>query len=53
LAAEIIADSILGKSNQYADLYRVDRVPSAYQLARKGKDYVGEMFGGAGKNMFK
>jgi glycine/D-amino acid oxidase-like deaminating enzyme len=53
LAAHIIADAILAKRNVYADLYAVDRIPSAYQLAKKGKDYVGEFFGGAAKNMFK
>jgi glycine/D-amino acid oxidase-like deaminating enzyme len=53
LASHILADAIGGRRNEYADLYAVDRIPSAYQLAKKTKDYVGEFFGGAAKNIFK
>lgn len=52
-AAEIIADAIIGKKNRWADIFAVDRIPSATSLLLKSRDYVGEFFGGAVKNMFK
>ena len=38
VAAEIVADTILGKENTWADLYRANRVPSAKQLLFKSRD---------------
>jgi len=53
VAAEAIADDIIGKKNQYIDIFSPARVPNPYQLAKKGVDYVAEFFGGAIKNAFK
>lgn len=53
LAAEIISDTIQGNGNEYADLFKPARIPTPYQLAKKGKDYIGELAGGAGKNIFR
>ena len=52
VAAEIITDSILGKKNELAELFRPERIPTPLQLMHKGKDYVEEFFGGAVKNTF-
>lgn len=52
VAAEIIADSILGKKNEWSELYRPERIPTPYQLWKKLIDYGQEFFGGAVKNVF-
>ncbi|MHB8660768.1 MAG: NAD(P)/FAD-dependent oxidoreductase [Minisyncoccota bacterium] len=52
VAAEIIADSIVGEKNEWSELYRPGRIPTLYQLWIKTKDYGQEFFGGAVKNFF-
>lgn len=52
IAAEIITDSILGKKNEWFELFRPERIPTPYQLWKKLKDYGQEFFGGAIKNTF-
>lgn len=53
LAAEIVSDAILERPNPYAELFKPTRIPTPYQLVKKGKDYVGELAGGALKNWGK
>jgi hypothetical protein len=53
IAAEIVANQILGKENPWAKLYAADRVPNANSLLIKGRDYVQEFFGAAARNVFK
>ncbi|MES2214329.1 MAG: FAD-binding oxidoreductase [Patescibacteria group bacterium] len=53
ISGRILTDLILGKKNPYADLYDPKRSLSPKALLKKGKDYAGEFFGGAGKNIFK
>lgn len=53
LSSMIVTDLILGRGNVWASLYDPKRIPSLYQLFKKGKDYVGEFLGGAGENIFK
>lgn len=52
IAATIISNSILGRSNSWADIYNIDRIPTLIQLAYKGKDYTNELMGGVVKNLF-
>jgi glycine/D-amino acid oxidase-like deaminating enzyme len=53
IAAEMFVDYVLGKENPYAALYEPLRLPKPRALAKKGADYMGELIGGAGKNVFK
>lgn len=53
ISGMIIADSILGKKNFYANLYKAKRIPTAKNLVIKARDYTEEFFGGAAKNFFK
>lgn len=53
IAAEIIFDHISKKENPWAALYRADRVPKLTHLMQKGKDYTGEMVGGALRNILR
>jgi glycine/D-amino acid oxidase-like deaminating enzyme len=53
VAAIINSDLILGNENIIAKVYDPKRIPSLRQLFIKGKDYVEEFFGAAGKNILK
>lgn len=53
IAGMLLTDLIMKRENPWAKLYDPKRVPSLYQLMKKGKDYSGEFFGGAGKNFLK
>ena len=53
LAARIIADLIEKRDNPWFTLYEARRRPSIRQLAYKGRDYAGELFGGAVRNTLK
>lgn len=53
LSAMIIADFIMGRKNQWAELYRPDRYPSLRRLIFKGMDYSQTLIGGALKNLFR
>jgi glycine/D-amino acid oxidase-like deaminating enzyme len=53
VAGMLLTDLIMKKNNPWAKIYDPRRVPSLYQLLKKGKDYTGEFFGGAGANIFK
>ncbi len=50
IAAHIFRDHIAGQKNQFAELYRADRMPYIRLLMVKGRDYTEEFFGGAVKN---
>lgn len=52
IAGMLISDLIVGSENAWAKIYDPTRVPSLYQIAKKGKDYTEEFFKGAGKNLF-
>ena len=52
LSATIVRDLILDRKNPYTQLYDPRRNPSIRQLGIKGRDYMGEFFGGAFKNFF-
>jgi len=51
IASLLFTDMILGKKNKWEDLYNPTRIPTLASLWQKGKDYSGEFFGGAVKNM--
>lgn len=53
IAGLLLRDLILGKPNPWRKLYDPKRIPELKQLAYKSKDYFGELFGGAGKNIFE
>jgi len=53
ITAMLIPDLIMGKENAWAQIYDPKRTLSASKLFEKGKDYTGEFFGGAFKNLFK
>lgn len=53
IASEIITDQITNQKNKYSKLYDPKRIPSLYQLAKKGRDYTEELVGGALTNIFK
>jgi glycine/D-amino acid oxidase-like deaminating enzyme len=53
ISSILLTDLILGRQNSWVDIYDPKRIPSLYQLFLKGKDYLGEFFGGAGQNLFK
>jgi glycine/D-amino acid oxidase-like deaminating enzyme len=53
IAGQLLADLVTGKKNPYARIYDPTRIPSLYQLGKKARDYTGELFGGAAKNIFK
>jgi glycine/D-amino acid oxidase-like deaminating enzyme len=53
IASQILTDLIVKRKNPYSTLYDPKRIPSLYQLAKKGRDYTGELVGGALKNIFK
>jgi glycine/D-amino acid oxidase-like deaminating enzyme len=52
IAARLISDMILGKKNEYEELYRPTRIPTMKQFWYKGKDYMGKFIGGAIRNTF-
>jgi len=53
VAAEMFADFVLGRKNKWSQLYDPRRIPTPRQLATKGADYTGELFGGAVKNIIQ
>lgn len=53
ISALLFRDMIIGKENSWEELYDPRRIPSFKQLVQKGIDYVGVLFGGAAKNIFK
>jgi glycine/D-amino acid oxidase-like deaminating enzyme len=53
IAGTILHDKILGIKNKYEYLYTPLRGYSWSAFFIKGRDYVGELFGGAVKNIFK
>jgi glycine/D-amino acid oxidase-like deaminating enzyme len=50
ISAQIFKDHISGYKNQFADLYKADRMPYMRLLMVKGRDYTDELMGGAVKN---
>lgn len=52
IAGEINSSIVLSINNPYAHVFDPKRIPSIYQLFLKGKDYLEELAGGAGKNFF-
>jgi glycine/D-amino acid oxidase-like deaminating enzyme len=53
ISGHMFCDMIMGKKNEWEEIYDPKRIPSFKQLWQKGVDYVGELFGGAAKNIFK
>jgi glycine/D-amino acid oxidase-like deaminating enzyme len=53
IASSIFKDTIMGNGNPYSDIYRANRLLGIKPLITKGKDYTGELIGGALKNVFK
>ncbi len=49
----IITDLILGRKNPYTKIYNPERHLLSKALLFKARDYAGEFFGGAVKNIFK
>ena len=50
LSAKMFADHALGNGSPYTGIYDPSRIPGFKDLFVKGRDYVGELFGGAVKN---
>lgn len=53
IAALILSDMVMGKTNIYAPVYDPNRIPSLRQLYIKGSDYIEEFMRGAAKNIMK
>jgi glycine/D-amino acid oxidase-like deaminating enzyme len=53
IAAILLTDLVMQKKNAWQEVYDPKRLPSISNLLKKGKDYVGELFGGAMENVFK
>ena len=53
IAGQLICDEITNHANPYVRIYDPTRVPKLRSLVKKGKDYTGELLGGAVKNLFK
>jgi glycine/D-amino acid oxidase-like deaminating enzyme len=53
IAALMFRDHIIGRHNEWNDIYNPGRTLSPHSLVVKGKDYAGELWGGAIKNTFK
>ncbi|HYC79953.1 MAG TPA: FAD-dependent oxidoreductase [Candidatus Binatia bacterium] len=53
VASILLTDLVLARKNIWTGVYDPKRVPSLFQLFKKGSDYLGELFGGAGQNIFK
>lgn len=49
LSGMIIGDQILGKNNEFEDIYRPGRPITFQDVARKGRDYIDEFFEGMGE----
>jgi glycine/D-amino acid oxidase-like deaminating enzyme len=49
----LLSDLIAGRKNPWAGIYDPKRRPTVKQLVTKGRDYVAEMWNGAGKNVFR
>jgi glycine/D-amino acid oxidase-like deaminating enzyme len=47
IAGRLIADLVVGRANGDERLYRANRVPPFKRLWVKGRDYLGELWGGA------
>lgn len=52
IASQIFLDAVLGRKNEWLDIYHADRIPTLRSLMVKGRDYTKEFFGGAVKNTF-
>lgn len=52
ISAKMFADHVLGNGSPYTVLYDPGRLPDLKELYVKGRDYVGELFGGAVRNTF-
>ncbi len=53
IAAMMFRDMILGIKNPWERVYDPIRIPTLKQIYMKGRDYIGEFFGGAVKNMLR
>jgi glycine/D-amino acid oxidase-like deaminating enzyme len=53
IAAQIFADTIRGVENEYAQVYRAERIPKLKALMVKGRDYGEELIRGAAVNVVK
>lgn len=53
ISASLISDAILGRQNEYGEVYDPMRAPSFRAIWEKGRDYTGEFFGGAARNAFR
>lgn len=53
LSGELLTDLLIGKKNKFAAAFDPLRPMKAKALYEKAKDYAGEFFGGAAKNIFK
>ncbi len=53
IAAQLFTDTVTKQKNPYITLYNPKRTPTAKQLLKKGRDYMGEMYGGAIKNTLR
>jgi glycine/D-amino acid oxidase-like deaminating enzyme len=53
IAGRIISDLILKKDNPYQEIYDPKRKLEIKALLQKARDYTAELFGGAGRNMFR
>ncbi len=53
IAAMIVRDIILKQKNPWIQIYDPKRPLTTRRMFSKGKDYIGEFFGGAMKNLFK
>lgn len=53
LSGVLFSNEILKQKSKFQNLYDPNRIPTAKQLWQKGKDYSGELIGGAASNIFK
>lgn len=53
ISAMIFRELLFNRENEWVKIYDPTRVINLKKLYQKGKDYIGEFFGGAVKNMLK
>ncbi len=53
LSGMMFKQEVQSEKNLYKSIYNPNRIPSIKQLWQKGKDYSGELIGGAATNIFK
>ncbi len=53
ITAMLLTDLVRGRKNPWSEIYDPGRMPTLYQLLKKGRDYTGEFFGGAAANIFR